>query len=315
MFSSTPEPDATPTRVVLKVDVDTRVGLVDGVPRLAELLNLLGLKASFFISMGPDHSGWALKRIFRPGFLQKQLHSGAAASYGLRTMLYGLLLPGPIIARRAPGRFRELLDAGHEVGLHAWDHVFWHDRLRGLAPGVVRQHLRLAADLFQEITGMAPASFAAPGWQITPTALTALEELGSTHVSCCRGFSPFRPLVHGRPLRLLELPTTMPSLDEALTLTGLSGREVGEWLAGQALPGRLNVFTLHAEVEGRNQYAVFETMLRLWLAQGVEFPRLVDAARQTVEAGGVPVGEVVFGPSPGRAYELAWQAMALGQGV
>ncbi len=295
------------TRLVLKVDVDTRVGLREGVPRLLDLMAELGLKASFFISMGPDHSGRALKRLFRPGFLKKQLKSGAAGAYGPVTMMYGLLLPGPIIARSAPGIINRCLAAGHEAGLHGWDHVFWHDRLRGLAPERVRMELGQAFNLFYEITGFTPASFAAPGWQITDQALLALEELGISHVSCTRGRSPFRPLVKGRALRLIELPTTLPSLDEVLALPGLDqGRAAGH-LAGLVEPGRLNVFTLHAEVEGRAFLPVFREFCQRLQGQGVGFPRLVDAA---LEMAGAPAERVAWGPVAGRAYEVAWQASA-----
>lgn len=295
--------------VVLKVDVDTRVGLLTGVRSLADLLDELGIRASFFIAMGPDHSGRALKRLLRPGFLRKQLNSGAASAYGPVTMLYGLLLPGPIIANSAPGLLNRLIAEGHEVGLHGWDHVFWHDRVRRLSAQRTRRELTQAAELFARITGMAPASFASPGWQITGPALTAMVEMGVTHVSCTRGSSPFRPLVGGRALPVVELPTTMPSMDEALSLPGVNPGNVGQWLAGQARPGALNVFTLHAEVEGRALLPAFRRFLETLLAAGAAFPRLIDAARQAASSP-LPAEEIVWGQVPQRAYEVSYQASA-----
>lgn len=301
-----------PTRVVLKVDVDTKVGLIDGVPRLLEILSRLGLKASFYITMGPDNSGRALKRLFRPGFLKKQLKSGAAGAYGPVTMMYGLLLPAPNIARSAPGVINRCVNAGHEVGLHGWDHVFWHDRMRHLDHERLAMELGQAYNLFCEITGFAPASFASPGWQVTGDALEIMEGLGLSHVSCTRGKHPFRPLVKGRALNLLELPTTMPSLDEVLALDGVDQGTAAAFLAGQVRPGDLNVFTMHAEVEGRALSPVFEEFCKRLLDEGAEFPRLLDAAR--AEASAAPVEEVIWGPIQGRAYEVAWQSSALEPG-
>ena len=43
--------------LALRVDVDTRRGLSDGVPRLLELFRRLDVTASFFVTMGPDRSG------------------------------------------------------------------------------------------------------------------------------------------------------------------------------------------------------------------------------------------------------------------
>lgn len=296
-------PDAGPARLVLKIDVDTKVGLMDGVPRLMTLLGGLGVTASFYVAMGPDHSGRALKRLFRPGFLRKQLRSGAASAYGPRTMLYGLLLPGPIIARSAPALLGRLMAAGFEVGLHGWDHVFWHDRLRGLGRERLLAELGQAYNLFLELTGSAPASFASPGWQITDGAMTALCDLGISHVSCTRGREPFRPLVEGRALPILELPTTLPSLDELMD-AGHSAEAAGKELSGMVDAG-LHVFTLHGEVEGRELLPVFEAMCRRMLARGVRFLRLVDAAREVLAAGPPPARALGWREVPGRAYQVA----------
>ncbi|MFH1033178.1 MAG: polysaccharide deacetylase family protein [Pseudomonadota bacterium] len=308
-----PEPSVqteAPTRVVLKVDVDTKVGLLDGTRRLADILGELGIRASFFVAMGPDHSGRALKRVLRPGFLQKQMHSGAAAAYGPITMLYGLLLPGPIIAECAPGLLNRLINEGHEVGLHGWDHVYWHDRVRHLDAGRTRRQLDLAAGLFQKITGFSPASFASPGWQVNDAALLAMARMGLTHVSCTRGKSPFRPLVGGRVLPLIELPTTMPSLDEVLSLPQVTPATAARYLAEQVRPGRLNVFTLHGEVEGRQMAPAFRQFLDILLGRGVVFPRLIDAARQAAR-GPLPAEAIAWSTVPHRAGELAFQPSAL----
>ena len=306
----TPSERDASTKVALKVDVDTKVGLLAGVRNLADLLGELGLKASFFIAMGPDHSGRALKRLFWPGFLRKQLSSGAASAYGPITMLYGLVLPGPIIAEAAPGLFNRLIAEGHEVGLHGWDHVYWHDHVRGLDAARTREHLSQARQLFHQLTGLWPASFASPGWQINDAALTVMVEMGITHVSCTRGRSPFRPLVAGRALPLLELPTTMPTLDEVLSLPQVNPGNAGRWLADQARPGRLNVFTLHGEVEGRQMAPAFRQFLAVLRDRGAQFPRLVDAALAAAAAP-LPAEPIAWSTVPHRAGEVAFQPSAL----
>ena len=80
--------------VALKIDVDTYVGTRDGVPVLLDLLARHNARGTFYFCLGPDHTGRALRRIFtHKGFLQKALRSGAPSAYGLKTMLYGVLLP------------------------------------------------------------------------------------------------------------------------------------------------------------------------------------------------------------------------------
>jgi undecaprenyl phosphate-alpha-L-ara4FN deformylase len=303
------DPHGGGTDLVLKVDVDTRVGLMQGVPRLMDIMARAKVSASFFISMGPDNSGRALKRIFRKGFLAKQLKSGAAASYGVKTMMYGVLLPAPNIARSAPQLFGELMSRGHEVGLHGWDHVYWHDKLRKLPPAKVDYQIRQACDLFTKITGMEPRSFASPGWQITDYALKALAQSGISHVSCTRGTHAFRPVAMGEALPMLELPTTMPTLDELLSREGVTKHNAAAHLLDEIKPGGLNVFTLHAEVEGRNMSEVFEEFLAGLPDRRVRALRLIDAAREAAPL--APLGGVAFKAQSGRAYEVACQTGAM----
>ena len=123
------------TRVALKIDVDTYRGTREGVPRMLEDLARAGVRASFFFSLGPDRSGLAVLRLFRKrGFLRKMLRTGPVRMYGLRTMFYGTILPAPMIGRLCEDGIRAAAEAGHEVGLHAWDHVLWQDRLDHLSP-------------------------------------------------------------------------------------------------------------------------------------------------------------------------------------
>src|SRR6266496_371680 len=113
-----------PPVIALKIDVDTYIGTRDGVPRLLEILERFGIHATFYFSMGPDNSGKAIRRIFtRKGFLKKMLRTGAPSTYGLRTLLYGTLLPAPMVGESLPQLLNQIKEARHEVGLHGWDHV------------------------------------------------------------------------------------------------------------------------------------------------------------------------------------------------
>lgn len=86
--------------IVLKIDVDTLRGTREGVPNLARMLREHEAGATFLFSLGPDHTGWALRRAFRPGFLKKVSRTSVVEHYGLRTLMYGVLLPGPDIGRK-----------------------------------------------------------------------------------------------------------------------------------------------------------------------------------------------------------------------
>ncbi len=103
-------------RLALKIDVDTLRGTREGVPRLVALLRKHGITATFLFSLGPDHTGRAIKRVFRPGFVGKVRRTSVVKHYGVKTLLYGTLLPGPDIGRRAADVMQGVRDAGHETG-------------------------------------------------------------------------------------------------------------------------------------------------------------------------------------------------------
>ncbi|MFN5028248.1 MAG: 4-deoxy-4-formamido-L-arabinose-phosphoundecaprenol deformylase, partial [Burkholderiales bacterium] len=54
--------------LALKVDVDTLRGTLIGVPQLLALFRKHQVGATFLFSLGPDHTGRAIKRVFRKGF-------------------------------------------------------------------------------------------------------------------------------------------------------------------------------------------------------------------------------------------------------
>src|SRR6266851_6413500 len=104
-------------KLALKIDVDTYRGTREGVPALIDILKRHGAGATFLFSLGPDHTGRAIKRALRPGFMQKVGRTSVVSHYGIRTLLYGTLLPGPDIGKRCAPILRSVRDAGFEVGI------------------------------------------------------------------------------------------------------------------------------------------------------------------------------------------------------
>jgi len=235
----------THATVAWRVDVDTRRGLEEGVDRLLPFFRRAGIRASFFVTMGPDRSGVAIRRALRPGFLLKMWRTNPFKLYGLRTLLSGTLLPARPVGAGSPALLRQIADEGHEVAPHGWDHVGWQDRIHRLAPSAIRDDLARAARAFEAIFGQAPHASAAPGWRTSPDALVIQEECGLRYASDTRGEAPFRPWVAGGPLETVQVPTSMPTMDELLGRV----RDLPGALVDALRPG-VNVLTLHAEVEG-----------------------------------------------------------------
>src|SRR2546430_12864326 len=84
-----------PMRLALKVDVDTDRGTRIGVPNLVADCKNVGAPACFLFSLGPDQTGRAVTRVFRPGFFKKVSRTSVLELYGVRTLLNGTFLPAP----------------------------------------------------------------------------------------------------------------------------------------------------------------------------------------------------------------------------
>src|SRR5450432_4214396 len=116
-------------RLALKVDVDTDRGTREGVPNLMADCQEFKAPACFLFSLGPDQTGRAISRVFRPGFFGKVSRTSVVEIYGVPTLLNGTLLPAPHIGRRNQGAMRAVQAAGLEVGIHCYSHYRWQDHL------------------------------------------------------------------------------------------------------------------------------------------------------------------------------------------
>lgn len=290
------------TRLAVKVDVDTKRGYICGVPRLLDLFAKHHIRASIFFSFGPDNSGRAVKRIFRAGFIDKMLRTNAVSTYGLKTMMYGTLLPAPLIVPSDPGILRRAAEEGHETGIHAWDHVYVQDNLGRISKDEYKALYEKAASLYKEICGTEPNILAAPGWQLSPAVLAAEEELGIEWASDTRGYAPFLPDLDGQSCSVPQIPTTLPTMDEIWGMPGINDVTLPKaWLDG--MDKEWNVLTVHAEMEGISKTAVFENFLNMARALGVEFHTLGEYAASAP----LPRCAVIRGTVAGRAGTLALQ--------
>ncbi|GAM09757.1 putative 4-deoxy-4-formamido-L-arabinose-phosphoundecaprenol deformylase ArnD [Geobacter sp. OR-1] len=293
--------------IAFKVDVDTYSGTRDGVPHLVEILGRFGIRATFYFSMGPDNSGKAIRRIFRRGFLRKMMRTGAPSAYGLRTMLYGTILPPPYIAERLPDTLRSVEQAGHEVGIHCWDHVKWHDYLPWLPKQTALMELGRASAAFEEVFGHRTRTTAAPGWTVTPDSLEIQDAMGLAYCSDSRGTRPFYPVMEGRRFNTLQIPSTWPTLDEILGESGITTDNINDHYLSLVRPG-LNVHTIHAELEGNAYSATFTALLERLSEMGVRFATLGEAAEQYEDD--APNCELQMSYTGGRAMPVAIQVEA-----
>src|SRR3954470_23404066 len=188
----------TAPRLAIKVDVDTDRGTREGVPALARLLADRGIKATFLFALGPDNTGRAIRRVFRPGFFRKVSRTSVVSVYGWRTLLNGIFWPGPNIAKRNVDALHIARETGHELGIHCWDHVRWQDGLGRLSQSQIHDEVERARAAFRRVFGFDARTMGAAGWQANAKSLEAYDHAGFDYASDARGREPFFPRVGGQ---------------------------------------------------------------------------------------------------------------------
>ena len=296
-------------KIALKIDVDTYRGTREGVPRLVDALKRHNAGATFLFSLGPDHTGRAIKRAFRPGFMKKVSRTSVLEHYGIVTLLYGTLLPGPDIGMRCADQLRSVRDAGFETGIHTWDHVKWQDGVLKADAEWTREQMQRACDRYQQIFGEKARVHGAAGWQMNRHSYRLTQQLGFEYCSDTRGDCPFIPIINGEIIACPQLPTTLPTLDELIGVGGITVDNVADHLLKLSADHRPSghVYTLHAELEGMKLLPVFERLLEGWRAAGHELLSLRDYCAG-LESGALPRHVVIDGEIQGRSGTLSVQS-------
>jgi hypothetical protein len=111
--------------------------------------------------------------------------------------------------------------------------------------------------------------------------------------------------MEGVPSRCVQLPTTLPTLDELLGVDDLDLSNVADFLLRQTESRTgCQVYTLHAELEGMKMLPVMESLLTGWLDQGFHLGTMADGYR-TLDVARLPHREIVWAQVPGRSGRLA----------
>jgi undecaprenyl phosphate-alpha-L-ara4FN deformylase len=295
-------------KIALKIDVNTYRGTRMGVPRLVETLQRHNAQATFYFTLGKDKTGRRISSIFRSGFLSRASRLKLWQHFGIKTLLYGTLLPAPDIGRKCADIMRSVRDAGFEVGIRCFDQNKWRDHAVEGDMKWTQREMQRAVDRFTEIFGIASKSCAAPGWQINRHALRLIQRFGFNYSSDTRGNSPFIPLWNAEIIACAQLPTTLPTLDELVNRDGITLENVAEHLLQLTKnpPPQGHVFTLQAEFEGGKWLPVFEKLLEGWQAQGYDMLSMRQYA-QGLPAD-LPRHEVAMRPVEGSIGMQAVQA-------
>jgi polysaccharide deacetylase family protein (PEP-CTERM system associated) len=126
------------------------------------------------------------------------------------------------MAERYPQMLRRIVDAGHEVASHGYDHV----RIIHQTPEVFREEVHRAGALLEDATGTAVRGYRAATFSIVQETLWALDELLEAGYEYSSSIYPVRHDLYGMPDAprfpfrhlgdggLLEIPVTTVKIGE-----------------------------------------------------------------------------------------------------
>ncbi len=203
-------------RIAIRVDIDS-VRDVAYVPQLLDLLEHLGIQATFFIATGPDKVALNLFRYAtHPRQYLKFLRS--------RPLRYGLhSFEGLVRTRNVEETYPSILkrvSEKHEVGLHGYNHYVWTNTLDGVDDQTVARWISKGIEALENVTGLSVRSFASPGFAVTDDMLRSIDSFCfdySSDFKSCSPSPPFYPDVGEKTAHVLQVPVSMDSIGELLS--------------------------------------------------------------------------------------------------
>ena len=250
---------------------------------------------------------WLARGITAPGPVSRGEFAAVAVPRVLdflatRAIQATWFIPGHTV-ETYPEACREIVAAGHEVGLHGYAH-----ELQMPDEETERRVYERSCEVMWELTGSSPLGYRAPGGHLSASTIELLLEAGISYDSSLMGHDyrpyfcrvgdeipPDGPMRFGRETSLVELPISWTLDDWAhfefvreAQVQGLrSGSGVLEnWLADvrymlrDFLDGVITI-VMHPEVIGRgHRLLMLEQLVDTVAQEGVIFTTLADVAQQ-----------------------------------
>ena len=144
------------------------LAVAQGAPGLTALAPVRRLFPGLAGAGAADHVALTFDDGPDPGFTPRFL--ATLAGRGVRATFF---LLGPMV-QAAPRLAAEIAAAGHEIGVHGWDHRY--ATLRG--PGALHDDLARACDTIAAATGTVPRLYRPPYGVLSASALIAAHRLG-----------------------------------------------------------------------------------------------------------------------------------------
>ena len=291
--------------IALKIDVDNLSAIQLGVPRLSQMLVEHHCGATFFWSLGHEKNGTFL----RPARGLKRFQGAGVqalkARFGWKALMRGSFWPSPSLKKCAASLLKTLQSAQFEHGVRPAENYLWQQNISRWSPTEAASVLQSDVAEFTQLLGQKPVSFSAKAWQGNRGVYRAEQFAQFEFASDTRGKTPFFPVSNAELSRCMQLPVTLPMLEEIQPYSGVDRVEAILALTSQESEFG-HVYNAAADFDGVQAAEDFARLLAGWLAQGYQVVSLGDLYRQ-IKIADVAYHEVEYLPHQGRYGQLATQ--------
>lgn len=196
---------------VFRWDIDHRVCMTDGVPRIRAVCRDFGVPNTFFVNLGRSTNlrEWLGKGITRS---RAKLADREAVHLIRKTGWPRFVLEtalGRPVGLSFISELQALQTEGHELGLHGgMDHVIWSRRFHQLPDEVLAADVAESYGHFLRHFGK-PAGFSSPGFYSDDRVMALLQRYGFLYHGDAIGGEPHRSTAHGSELPHWAIPVTL----------------------------------------------------------------------------------------------------------
>jgi peptidoglycan/xylan/chitin deacetylase (PgdA/CDA1 family) len=192
-------------------DIDHRVCITDGLPRIRAVCRDFGVPNTFFVNLGRSTNvrEWLGKGVTR----SKAKLADRDAVHLIKKTGWPRFLVESALARPVGLSFvpaiQELQAEGHELGLHGgMDHVIWSRRFHELPDEDLAADVEESYGHFVRHFGR-PVGFSSPGFYSDERVMLLLDRLGFLYNGDAIGGEPHHATAAGRTLRHWTIPVTL----------------------------------------------------------------------------------------------------------
>jgi peptidoglycan/xylan/chitin deacetylase (PgdA/CDA1 family) len=196
---------------VFRWDIDHRVCVTDGLPRIRAVCRDFGVPNTFFVNMGRSTNlrEWLGKGVARStAKLTDKDAVHLIQKTGWPRFILETALSRPVGLSFVPV-LQAMQEEGHELGLHGgMDHVVWSRRFQQIPDAMLHADVQESYGHFTRHFGK-PAGFSSPGFYSDSRVMRMLDRMGFEYDGDAIGGEPRRATADGHQLRHWTIPVTL----------------------------------------------------------------------------------------------------------